>query len=151
MKHYLLNEIDLPTKLKVKFSDDITNLIEVIDFYNRFEYEQISEWHSYIKGLIDWISNTVIAWDNTNQYQYDYVNNITHIQDNGYDVTFVMNTNKSCIVITKVNLRYEEFGLKRPSLYENKSSQKCFKKKHTITESQLRSIIRETIKKLLRA
>ena len=68
MKHYLLNEIDLPTKLKVKFSDDITNLIEVIDFYNRFEYEQISEWHSYIKGLIDWISNTVIAWDNTNQY-----------------------------------------------------------------------------------
>lgn len=150
MKHFRVTESNLPTKLSVIFSDEIANLIDDIDFHNQFETEKIKEWHNYIEGMISWISNPTIAWDNTNQYQHDYENNITHIRDNGYDVTFVMDTSKSCILITNADLKYEDFGLKNPSLYEGKLyNQKSHKRSYVISESQLHSIIRETLRRVL--
>jgi len=145
MKLYL-NEDTLPKKLEVKFSNEISNLIEDVDFQNQFEIETITNWHNYIEGLICWISNPVIAWDNTNKYEHDYANNITHINDNGYDVTFMFNTDKTCLIIIKANLKYEEYGLEYSSLYENHST----RKKHILNESQLRRIIRESIKRYLK-
>lgn len=67
---FCLNEDVILTKLIVVLSDDIQERINNIDWYNRNNIDALSQWHNYLDGLVNYISNPVIAWDNMNWYQH---------------------------------------------------------------------------------
>lgn len=67
---FCLNEDVILTKLIVVLSDDIQERINNIDWYNRNNIDALSQWHNYLDGLVNYISNPVIAWDNMNRYQH---------------------------------------------------------------------------------
>ncbi|MCQ2291670.1 MAG: hypothetical protein MJZ39_00725 [Bacteroidales bacterium] len=70
MMEFCLNEDVILTKLIVVLSDDIQERINNIDWYNRNNIDALSQWHNYLDGLVNYISNPVIAWDNMNWYQH---------------------------------------------------------------------------------
>lgn len=70
MMEFCLNEDVILTKLIVVLSDDIQERINNIDWYNRNNIDALSQWHNYLDGLVNYISNPVIAWDNMNRYQH---------------------------------------------------------------------------------
>lgn len=70
MMGFCLNEDVILTKLIVVLSDDIQERINNIDWYNRNNIDALSQWHNYLDGLVNYISNPVIAWDNMNRYQH---------------------------------------------------------------------------------
>ena len=140
-----LKEDILPKRISVRLSNEIVERIEDIDWCNRNNIEGISQLHDYIDGMTMWISNTSIAWDNTNDFQH-YPDGSTHIKTNGYDVIYTIKTNKrknqSYLYVFRIGINLEEFGLNAPSLlWENCNSKRVYH----ITDSQLRSIITETI------
>lgn len=67
---FCLNEDVILTKLIVVLSDDIQERINNIDWYNRNNIDALFQWHNYLDGLVNYISNPVIAWDNMNWYQH---------------------------------------------------------------------------------
>ena len=149
MNLYLLNEDKRPTRLFVKFSPEISKTIDTIDTYNEANIDGVSKWYDYLDGITSYLSNPAIAWDYSNRYTR-YPNGAVHITDLGYDVAFIVKISKTTkrpyVYVFRVNLKPEEFGLKVPTMME------CVKRKgkvYRLTESQLRSIITETIKNYL--
>lgn len=126
MKRKVLNEDRRLPKYPVKFSDDISNLIEDIISHNRFEKERLKEWNYFLESMVSRISDPVIAWDNTNIFQHED-DGTTHIQidgSDGYDVSFTFRedekTGKTYISINSANLRIREHGLELPfGVFEN--------------------------------
>lgn len=146
MRQYRLTEDKRLPKIPVRFSDQITNVIEDIDFYNQFEYERLTQWYDFLEAMISRISERVIAWDYTNKYQHDS-DGTTHIQTEGYNVSFTFEQDKKTrqqyMYIINADLKIEEYGLKDPSLmYESHKRKRVTR----ITESHIRQIIRETIR-----
>ena len=151
MKNLQLNEDKLPNRLLVAFSNNISKEIEKIDVYNRNNVERISRWHDYIDGIKRYMSNPVIAWDYTNRCQR-FPNGTRFLSDLGYNVGYTIKTNnctqQTYVYIFMVNLNPKEYGLKvPPTLNENK--QPTNRIVYHLKESQLRRIIRESIKKML--
>ena len=86
MIEYCINEDKLPPKLPVIFSKKITNEIDVIGYYNRNSDDKLSMWHDYLNGIMNYISNPAIAWDNTNRYIH-FPNGATYIKD--FDFNYI--------------------------------------------------------------
>lgn len=146
MKHYLLKEDNPLPRLDVVFSNKILIKIEDISTTNIYNKEELSLWNSYLDGMVRWISNPVIAWDNTNRYYHD-TDGTTRITEHGYDVSFVIKTNrktgKNYIYLFDMKLNYENFGLKRPR-YFMENIDKQTRLDRIITET-LNRVIRESI------
>jgi len=140
MKCHYLKEDKRPQKIPVRFSNEVAERISYIDWKNYNNIESIVQLHNYIVGLISWLSNPVIAWDYLNKYQHSK-NGTTRIVEHGYDVSFRLNSDDNnilYILILGININVDEFGL----IQENIQLKQ-------ISESQLRRIIRESIKKVL--
>lgn len=140
MKKCGLLEDILPPRLKVKLSKKIIGIIEDVNFYNKFEKEELALWHGYLVGMIRWVSNQVISWDNIDKYYHNTRKNIHRVKDNGYDVTFIIKSDKSAITIIKANLDYKSYGLRIKYLYE----------KTNTTNNRLTQIITEAINTYLK-
>ena len=106
MEQYLLKEDKTLDKLEVRFSNEISSVIEDVEFYNKFETEALGQWHVFLNGMISWIANPVIAWDNQNKYQHDS-DSTTHIKENGYDVTFVIKENDTNLFFFSSSIKIE--------------------------------------------
>lgn len=149
---FCLNEDVILTKLIVVLSDDIQERINNIDWYNRNNIDALSQWHNYLDGLVNYISNPVIAWDNMNRYQH-FPNGTTHITELGYDVTFMVKMNKkthqSYVFVCEINLNAEEFGLEQPSLFETQQHHDLTKRRIRLTESDLYGIVQECVHRIL--
>ena len=151
MRKYQLNEDKLPKRLSVWFSRKINAQITAIETYNQDNIDSLSQWKDYLNGLRSYISNPVIAWDYTNKYQH-YRNGTTYLNELGYNAIFTVmantKTQQTYVSVFWINLKPEEFGLKvPPMLSENK--QPVNKIVYHLKESQLRNIIRESIKRVL--
>lgn len=70
MNRYLLHEDKTPQRLVVRFSTDIADKINDINWYNRSNTGALTQWHNYLDGLVNYISNPVVAWDNMKWYQH---------------------------------------------------------------------------------
>lgn len=93
MNRNRLYEDRLLTKLPVSFATEISDKINDINWCNHNNIDALFQWHDYLDGLVNYISNPVIAWDNMNRYQHSS-NGKTHITELGYDVTFMVKMNK---------------------------------------------------------
>ena len=94
--------------------------------------------------MIDYLSNPVIAWDYVGRHT-QFPNGAKFIRDFNYNIGYTIKTNdtsnRTYVYVFMLNLNPEEFGLKvPPTLKENKI---------VLTESNLRKIISETLKRLL--
>ena len=148
MKQYLLNEDSLPSKLHVRLSYDIVNDIEAIEFNNQYNTEALSEWFKSLSAVINNISNPVIAWDYSGCNKHNS-NGETYLNlfgyNIGYSIMFEDENTPPYIYIFYIDLKVNDFGLEESSLYESK----CYRSKNNITESKLRRIITESIRKVL--
>lgn len=146
MMQKILKEDFRLSKLSVRFSNELKDKIVDIWITNICDKEGLSLWYEYFLGMIRWISNPVVAWDNTNKYYHD-TDGTTRIVEHVYDVSFLIKTNrktgKNYIFIFDMKLNYENFGLKRPPYFmENIDKQNRLDK--IITET-LNRVIRESI------
>jgi hypothetical protein len=147
-----LKEDRLPSKLPVIFSAKIRKDIESIEVYNRNNIDGIYQWRDYLNGLISYISNPTIAWDNTGRYQH-FPNGATFIRDFDFNVGCTVKTNsttnQSFVFVFRVNLKPEEFGLKVPAkLKENKQIGIPLQKVYRLNESDLCKIVRNVIREV---
>lgn len=153
MAPILLKEDKLPTKLFVGFSPEITDKINSIKDYNHTYNTGLIMLRDYLIGMIRYISHPVIAWDNNNRYQHSEDGSV-HINESGYDVTFMILTNEeinqSYVYVINADLKPEEFGLDNPALLEH-----CYRTNYStkrichLTESQLYSVIETAVKRIL--
>lgn len=151
MRKYRLNEDNLPKRLSVWFSRKINAQIDAIETYNQDNIDGLSQWKDYLYGLRSYISNPVIAWDYTNKYQH-YRNGATYLNELGYNAIFMVmantNTQQTYVSVFWINLKPEEFGLKVPPTL-NENAQSTTKIVYHLKESQLRKIVKESIRKIL--
>ena len=146
MKKYCLKE-DIRLKLPVRFSDKLVEKIDDVNFYNRFETENFNEWINSLMGIVSWVSNLNIAWDNRNEYIH-YNNGDTYIPR--YGILFeILNyidgqgLEHNFVYVLDVDINPQDYNLKVPPyLNENKSV-------ISLTESHLRRIVRETLRRYL--
>ena len=134
----------LPPKLPVVLSSKISRKISAINAYNQNNTDEISQWYDYIEGMIDYLSNPVIAWDYMGRHSL-FPNGARFIRDFNYNIGYTIKTNSTSncayVYVFRLNLNPEGFGLRVPSaLKENKI---------VLTESNLRRIIFETLKRFL--
>lgn len=122
MRQQLLKEDRLLPKLFVRFSSKIANEINAIDTFNQGNLNGLSNWHDYLDGMISYISNPVIAWDNTNRHQR-FPNGTRFIADFDYNVGYTIKTNNTTqqqyVYVFMANLKPEEFGLIVPQINES--------------------------------
>lgn len=101
----------------VILSPKVLNKIETIEQYNRDNTSALSQWYEYIDGLESYISNPVIAWDNTGRYQHNSKKE-THLKEAGYDVIYTIKidktTNTNYVYILNIKFNLQEFDLKDP-------------------------------------
>lgn len=69
-EQYWLKEDRTLQKMSVSFSTELSQRIDDIIYYNRNNIDGLSQWHNYLDGLVNYISNPVVAWDNMNWYQH---------------------------------------------------------------------------------
>lgn len=143
MKHHRLNEDKLPPKIPVRFSIKVSSKIDSIISHNKGNIQAISEWLEYLETVKNYVSNPVIAWDYTNR-NIQLKNGTKFIQDFDFNIGYTIitdyTTNSPFVYIFMVNLKPQEFGLRE-----------CKRRRNavTITESKLRRIIAESIRKIL--
>ena len=122
MKQYQLYEDRLPSKLLVRFSYDISKKINTIDSYNQNNIGAVSQWYDYLDGIKSYLSNPVIAWDNTNRH-HRLPNGTRFIADFDYNVGYTIKTNNTTqqqyVYVFMANLKPEEFGLIVPQINES--------------------------------
>lgn len=149
-----LCEDSRPQKLPVYFSSKIKNRITEIYKHNQNSPTALGQWSQYIEGLKNYISNPVIAFDYTNRYAH-YPNGAIHLVELNYDVSFITKSNGTdryvYVYIFDINFKLDNFGLKDHIITENKQNNTMKNvNKIRLTETQLRSIIKECVKKVLR-
>lgn len=151
-----IKEDTLPKKLSVIFSKEITTNIDTIYKYNQSNNEALSQWYDYIEGIKRYISNPSIAWDYANQH-LKYPNGTRFVRNFNIGYTVKTNDYGAYVYIFQMDLKPQEFGLKvPPTIKENKqvfnrtNIMKTNKNVVRLSESKLRNIISETVKKVLR-
>lgn len=138
-----MNEDKLPPKIPVRFSTKVSSKIDSIISHNKGNIQAISEWLEYLETVKNYVSNPVIAWDYTNR-NIQLKNGTKFIQDFDFNIGYTIitdyTTNSPFVYIFMVNLKPQEFGLRE-----------CKRRRNavTITESKLRRIIAESIRKIL--
>lgn len=138
-----MNEDKLPPKIQVRFSTKVSSKIDSIISHNKGNIQAISEWLEYLETVKNYVSNPVIAWDYTNR-NIQLKNGTKFIQDFDFNIGYTIitdyTTNSPFVYIFMVNLKPQEFGLRE-----------CKRRRNavTITESKLRRIIAESIRKIL--
>lgn len=146
-----MREDRLPRKLSVVTSNDINKTIEAIDTYNQDNEDGLFQWHNYLDGIRNYISNPVIAWDYMGRYSH-FTNGAIFIRDFDYNVGLIVKvskiTHQAYVYVFRINLNPEEFGLKVPPTL-NENAQSTTKIVYHLKESQLRRIIRESISRIL--
>ncbi len=171
MYKFVLKEDKPPIRLPVVFSPAINKEIESIDEYNQPLGDALDEWNDYLEGIRDYLSYAKIAFDYANRFRR-LPNGCPFIEDFGYNVGYSVKTSKrthrAYVYVFMINLRTEEFGLKIPPkvpmnisgeriataatpfgygadyVSENRNPHKLI-----ISESRLRKIIAESIRKVL--
>lgn len=139
------------TPYKVWLTPTVRNKINIIENFNSDNIDGLSQLYEYIENIKRYISYPVIAWDNTGRYHH-FANGATHINEMGYNFIYLIKTSKfdqkPYVCITNISFDFDELGLVNPNeVCENKQYKTktvCY-----IKESQLRSIIRETIRRIL--
>lgn len=115
MKTKWLKEDKRLAKLPVVFSPEISQNIEDIHRRNYDNQEALTEWDNYIDGVIGYISNPVIAWDNTGRFSHR-PNGETYISEGDIEVGFTIKvdntTNRSYIYVFRINFHSENYGLR---------------------------------------
>ncbi len=128
-------------KLPIVPSPEISQEIDDICKRNYDSQEHLSEWLNHLEGIFGYISDPVIAWDNTDRY--NKLNGETYIAEGDIDVGFIIKienaTNKPFIYIFYMNLLCDNYGLKESNT----------KRSVVITESTLKSVIRKYVKEAL--
>lgn len=143
MNKHVLKEDRRLLKLPIVCSYQVYSFINDVSFRNQDKVEEIARFKEDISCILDHISNPVIAWNNAARYIYDD-NGTIFFEDFGFKVDFMVMTDK----VTQQNyirVIYLEFNLEDFGLQENKRQNSKF----TISESQLRNIITESIRKVL--
>ena len=146
MTQYYIKEDKLAPNLLIRFSARINKQINAIKDFNRGNIEGLSQWVGYLEGMKTYISKRTIAWDNTGRY-IEWPNGSIFIPDLGYNVAYNIITDsatkRDLVFIFRANLAPEEYGLKvPPALNENKRI-------IPLTESHIRHIVRETLRRYL--
>ena len=147
MMRYCLHEDFRLEKLPIRYSDGLKEKIEDVIFYNKFEYENLNQWVNDLKGIVSWLSNPAIAWDNRNEFIH-HNNGDTYISR--YGILFkILNymdeqgVEHNFVYVLDVGINPQNYNLRVPPyLYENK-------KTLSITESCIKHIVRETLNQYL--
>lgn len=146
---YMLLEDTRPKRLTVSVSSKIKKSIAEIYKCNQDNPTALSQWARYIESIRSYISNPAIAFDYANRYAH-YPNGAIHLVEMNYDVSFITKSNDTneyaYVYIFGIDFKLKDFGLKDPTIMNE-----LRKKKGTVivTESKLRSIIRETLRRVL--
>ena len=143
MKTWQLAEDKLSPRLPVIISPEIDKEISTIESKNIDNEYAITQWRDCLSVIINQISKPSIAWDNVGIYQHES-NGETHANIFGHDISFTIETDrmgKNYVDIFYFDLKPEDYGL-REEIQRRKVSL-------LISESQLRFIIRESLKKIL--
>ena len=154
-RFYLFEDVRL-AKLPVRYSDKLAETIEDIKFYNRFEEESLKQWLNELKGLVSWLSNPVIAWDNHNDFIH-FDNGETYIERCGILFKALTDKNgqgieRNFVFVIDIVLTPQDYNLNVPPyINENKkyNTMKNTKNMVRLTESQLHNVINESVKQVL--
>ena len=155
MRYYHLKEDKLPPKLPVRFSFKINSTIKSICEYNKDNISGIKNWKNYLEGIKSYVSDSVIAWDNTNRH-IEFPNGTKFINDFDYNVGYKILEDRisyySFVYIFMMNLNIEEFGLQYPLKITEIKQYNTMNNTNKIrlTETQLHSVIKESIKRVIR-
>ena len=143
-----LYEEKLPRKFTVILSPKTIREMEEIYRLNSNKVNELYQWYSYIDDVQNYVSNRAVAW-NYNGRNIRFPNGALFIKDFDYNVGYTIKTNKyteqTYVYVFMMNLKTEEFGLKRPPVIQESKK----KRQIVIKESQLHSIIHKTIRRLL--
>lgn len=145
MVRYLLNEDNLPPKLPVIYSENITNLIEDIAEYNEGNDNGLTELSNYIKGISRHVSNRAIAFDYGGNCEIDS-NGIDILYDRGVSFCLMDDADRIFVEIIWIDLNLDDYGLEYP-FYENRQRHK---NSIIISQSRLKNIIKESVRQALR-
>ena len=130
------------SKITVKISSEIENTINNIQYRNRNNEDALSQRIEYLRGIENYISNPVIAWDNMGRFIHT-PNGVTYINELGMNVGFTIETDnetdKTYVYIFYLDLKIEDFGL-------NESINKNI---IHLTSSDLKRIIKESVKRII--
>lgn len=171
MSKFVLKEDKPPIRLPVVFSPAISKEIESILEFNQQLRNSLDEWTDYIEGIKNYLSYAKNAFDYANRFRR-LPNGCPFVGDFGYNVGYSVKTSKrthrAYVYVFMINLRAEEFGLKiPPKIPMNISGERIATaatpsgygadyvseirtpKKLRISESRLRKIIAESIRKVL--
>ena len=143
-----LYEEKLPRKFTVILSPKIIREMEEIYRLNSNKVNELYQWYSYIDDVQNYVSNRAVAW-NYQAGNIRFPNGALFIKDFDYNVGYTIKTNKyteqTYVYVFMMNLKTEEFGLKRPPVIQESKK----KRQIVIKEFQLHSIIHKTIRRLL--
>lgn len=146
-----LNEDKRLASYKVWFTPNVKQEIETIKAYNRNNINGIRQLNHYLQGLMQYISNPSLAWDNIGKYPHK-ANGATHVNELGYNFTYFIKNSKfeheDYVCITKIYFNLEEFDLRNPFVAygNNQGTITC----GNINGKMIDHIIKETINEYLR-
>ena len=116
-------------------------------FYNRFDTENLKEWINDLIGITNWVSNPAIAWDNRNEFIHQnngdtYISRygilfeiLNYVDEQGVEHNFVY--------VLDVGIYPQNYNLRVPPYL-------CEDKKIIyITESHIKHIVRDTLRRYL--
>lgn len=128
--------------LPVVFTKELGDYIQYIKFRNQ-NNDGYVEWKEYLDWIVHHLSKPSIAWDYAGDCKTDE-NGITFFDKFGYSLDFIVkideDTTQAYVSIIKMDLNLDGFGL-----VENRQRNG----KVIISESRLRKIIAESIRKVL--
>ena len=137
------------------FSSEVEDFIDDIDFHNRFNENELIQFYCGLEGVLLWLSNTSIAWDNSNNFNH-LSNGTTYFERFGFNLTYTIKvnetTNQSFVYILTLRFNLEDYGLKIPYyITENNNTKTQYKMKQRIrlTEGDLHRIVRQCVNEAL--
>ena len=156
IKRYSLNEDTRLAKLPVRYSVNLKEKIEDVISYNRFEKENLDLWLDSLIGLVSWLSNPAIAWDNNNDFIH-YDNEDVFIKS--YGILFRILTDKdelgaerNFVYVIDIVLSPQNYNLNVPPyITENNNTKTRYNMKQVIrlTEGDLHRIVRQCVNEAL--
>ena len=141
MKHNYLDErYEPPYRLPVRFSESLSQTIEVIKQHNLNNCIQYEKWYKeHLLYMLRTISTPSVAFDYANQSEHHKDGTII-----GHGFAYTIETDEptqsTYVYIMNMDLCLDEYGL-----MESKHGRNAL----IITESKLRRIIAESIRKVL--